>query len=380
MRSTASNAGRNGTIEAALGRIAPPDAKIAREVARRLDEKTKPRGSLGRLEELACRLGAIRGAVPDHVLAPAIVVAAADHGVASAGVSAYPREVTRQMLANFSHGGAAVCVLAHEVGARLVVVDAGVDGAPLLEGVRDAAVPGIRGTQDFTRGPAMERATAVALIERGLALSDELADEGIEIVALGEMGIGNSTAASALAATLLPAPPEEVCGPGTGLDAAGVDRKIEVVRGALDVNGFGGEAVADPLDALARVGGLEIAFLVGVLLGAAGRRLPVLLDGFISGAAALVAGRLEPRAIGSTIAGTRSPEPGHALILAALELEPLLDLGIRLGEGAGAALALPLVRAAVSVLLDMSTFSTAGVADREEHDAVPARAGTTSGA
>jgi nicotinate-nucleotide--dimethylbenzimidazole phosphoribosyltransferase len=223
-------------------------------------------------------------------------------------------------------------------------------------------VDGMRGTDDMTKGPAMPRATAIGAIERGITLATELADDGVGIVAIGEMGIGNTTAASALAAALLPADPSLVCGPGTGLDDEGVSRKLHAVRRALDINAV----TADPLDALAAIGGLEMAFLVGAILGSSARRIPVLLDGFITGAAALVAAGLAPASAGSLIAATRSPEPGHARVLASLGLEPLLDLSLRLGEGSGAALALPLVRAAIAILTDMATFASAGVSERAD--------------
>lgn len=347
---------------ASLGPIAGPDEPIARETARLLEEKTKPPGSLGRLEWLACRLAAIRGAVPTGALPPAIVVAAADHGVVEEGVSPYPQGVTAQMLANFANGGAAVSVLARQAGARLIVVDAGVLDPPPVDGIRSAVVDGVRGTVNLAAGPAMPSGVAVALIEGGIALARELADAGIETIAVGDMGIGNTTAASALCAALLPADPRDVCGPGTGLDAAGVARKVEVVHRALTANGIGADgATRDPIAVVAALGGLEVSFLVGVILGAAERRVPVILDGFITGAAALVASAIDPAASGCTIAATRSPEPGHALVLDRLGLEPLLDLGLRLGEGSGAALALPLIRSAVAILLEMATFEEAGV-------------------
>jgi nicotinate-nucleotide--dimethylbenzimidazole phosphoribosyltransferase len=363
-------------LERTIASVPRADAAVAAETARLLDAKTKPLGSLGRLEWLACRLGATRGEVVDHVLAPAIVVAAADHGVGSRGVSAYPREVTRQMLANFAGGGAAVSVLAREAGARLVVVDCGVDRddaspdatSATSAGIVDAAI--VRGTDDLTLGPAMTREVAVAMVERGIALATELARDGVEIVAVGEMGIGNTTSASAIVAALTGAPVETVCGPGTGLDAEGIARKVGAVRDGLDVNRV--TVATQPLEVLARVGGLEIAFLVGLMLGAAGERLPVVLDGFITGAAALVAARLSPRVVDAMIAGTRSPEPGHDLVLSALGLQPLVDLGLRLGEGSGAALALSVVRACVVILTEMATFDAAGVSDREDRRALTA--------
>jgi nicotinate-nucleotide--dimethylbenzimidazole phosphoribosyltransferase len=227
-------------------------------------------------------------------------------------------------------------------------------------------VDGLRGTGNIAIGPAMSRSVAIALVERGIALADELAVERIELVAIGDLGIANTTAASALCAALLPVDPALVTGRGTGIDDAGLERKVAVVRRALAANGLrpgdgDGHGAGDPLTALSSVGGLEIAFLVGVILGAAARRMPVLLDGFVTGAAALAASRLAPSVEGSMIAATRSPEPGHALVLARLGLEPLLDLGLRLGEGSGAALALPLVRAAIAILTEMATFDAAGV-------------------
>ncbi|MGH2672986.1 MAG: nicotinate-nucleotide--dimethylbenzimidazole phosphoribosyltransferase [Actinomycetota bacterium] len=354
-----------------IASIPHPNEELAQATAQRLDAKTKPRGSLGRLEEVAGRLASIRGEVPNAVLETAIVVAAADHGVAIEGVSAYPREVTAQMLANFGSGGAAVCVLAREAGARLLVVDAGVAVPPGTEieysrGIRCEVVDGLRGTGNIAVGPAMSRSTAIGLVERGIALTDELSDERVGLVAIGDVGIANTTAASALCAVLLPADPVLVCGRGTGLDDAGLERKVGVVRRALAVNGLGGgdgdgHGASDPLTALCQVGGSEIAFLVGVILGAAARRMPVVLDGFVTGSAALVASSLAPAVKGSMIAATRSPEPGHALALERLGLEPLLDLGLRLGEGSGAALAIPLLRAAIAILTEMATFDAAGV-------------------
>jgi nicotinate-nucleotide--dimethylbenzimidazole phosphoribosyltransferase len=350
----------SGRLEGTVSRIRPPDRDVARETARLLDAKTKPPRSLGRLEDLACQLAAIRGELPTGTLTPAIVVAAADHGVAKEGVSPYPQEVTGQMLANFATGGAAVAVLAREAGARLEVVDAGVIAPPVADGVRSGVVGGVRGTGNITIGPAMPVHVAVGLIEGGIALTGELADDGVGIVAVGDMGIANTTAASALCAALLPADPARACGPGTGLDDVGVGRKVEVVRRALDANGLGGPP-SDPIGTLASVGGLEIAFLTGVILGAVSRRVPVLLDGFVTGVAALLSSAMSHDIVGSLVAATRSPEPGHSLVLERLGLEPLLDLGLRLGEGSGAALALPLLRTAVAILTDMATFEGAGV-------------------
>jgi nicotinate-nucleotide--dimethylbenzimidazole phosphoribosyltransferase len=305
------------------------------DARRAYDAKTKPRGSLGRIEDLGSRLAGIRGFVPER-LEKAIVVAAGDHGVAAEGVSAYPQEVTAQMLANFAAGGAAVNVLARRADAQLVVVDRGV-GA---------------GTSNMTKGPAM----TAEEVQRELAAADDLVAElDVDVIALGEMGIANTTSASALTAALLGLDAALVCGRGTGLDDVGVARKVDAVRRALAVN-----AGADPLTAL---GGFEIAFLAGVALACERRRIAVLLDGFITGAAALAATRISPSAVDVMIAAHVSPEPGHALVLESLGLEPLLDLGLRLGEGSGAALALPLLDAAVAILAEMATFGDAGVSD-----------------
>jgi nicotinate-nucleotide--dimethylbenzimidazole phosphoribosyltransferase len=341
---------------AVVSRIRPADPAAGAAAQRAFDAKTKPRGSLGRLEALAARVAALQGtAVPPRPEA-AIVVAAADHGVAVEGVSAYPQEVTAQMVANFVAGGAAINVLAREAGARLLVVDAGV--ATPAEDVRSLRLGA--GTASIARGPAMARATAARGIEHGAALAAELAADGIGLVGLGEMGIANTTAASALCASLLPAAPEAVCGRGTGLDDDGLARKVAVVARALEVNGVD---PADPLGALAALGGFELAVLAGVALGCAAERVPVVLDGFITAAAALVAARLAPAAVDAMVASHLSPEPGHRLVLDALGLEPLLDLDLRLGEGTGAALAIPLVRSALALLNEMASFADAGVTD-----------------
>lgn len=345
-------------LDELLARIGPPE-EVAREAAQRaFDLKTKPRGSLGRLETLTTGIAALRGVMVPQRPNAAIVVAAADHGVAAEGVSAYPQEVTQQMVANFAAGGAAINVLAREAGAGLIVVDAGV--------VEPCAYPGVRsirfgaGTANIAVGPAMRLDQATAAVLAGAGLARELIAEGFGLIGIGEMGIANTTSASALCASLLPADPALVCGRGTGLDDDGIRRKIEVVGRALAVNS---PDPADPLAVLALLGGYEIAFLAGVVLGCAAERTPVVLDGFITGAVALVAARIAPLSVAAMIASHRSPEPGHALVLDALGLEPLLDLSLRLGEGSGAALALPLVQSALALLRDMASFADAGVTD-----------------
>jgi nicotinate-nucleotide--dimethylbenzimidazole phosphoribosyltransferase len=348
------------SVERAVARIAPFDDDAATAAQRAFDGKTKPRGSLGRLEELACRVAGIRGQTPPAPLVPAVVVCAADHGIAAERVSAYPQEVTEQMLGTLAAGGAAVCILARLAGARLVVVDVGVRRAVRAAEILDRRVRA--GTANATRGPAMSVAEARRALAIGVELAERLSRDGVGIVALGEMGIGNTTAASALAALLLAIDPDAMCGRGTGLDDAGVARKRAAVRAALQVNDV---APRDPLAALAAVGGLEMAALAGVVIGCAANRMPVLLDGFITATAALTAARLAPRCVDVLIASHRSPEPGHAHVLQALGQKPLVDLGMRLGEGSGAALVLPMVAAATALLADMASFAEAGVTDAE---------------
>lgn len=346
------------TTTPAAQTVPPVDREAAAAARRALDDKTKPRRSLGRLEDLVVRLAAARRTADLEPLEAAIVVAAADHGIADEGVSAYPQEVTRQMLANFAAGGAAICVLARSVGAQLVVVDAGVVEPYVHPAIRDLRIGS--GTANAALGQAMSRDRAEEAIRRGRELGAELVETGVGVVALGDMGIGNTTSASALACAFLGRDPAEICGPGTGLDRAGVEHKAAVVQRMLDVNR---PDPADPVGVLAALGGFEIGLLVGVALGAASARAAVLLDGFITGAAALAAVRIEPHLEGYLVASHRSAEPGHRAILDALGLEPLLDLDLRLGEGSGAALALPLVAAARAILVEMATFEGAGVTD-----------------
>lgn len=337
------------TIGDVVERIRPADGAAGTAARHALDAKTKPRGSLGALEELAVRLAAIR----PGPLRPVIVVAAADHGVAAEGVSAYPQIVTRQMLGNLARGGAAVSVLARAAGAPVRAVDVGV-GRP---------------TANIAGGPAMRRRDAERLVAAGARLARTLAAEGFGLVALGELGIANTTSASALAAALLRAEPSAVCGRGTGLDDEGLRHKIDVVERALAANDVD---TADPLTVLAALGGYEIAFLVGLALGAAAERLVVLLDGFISSLAGLIAGELAPPARDALVAAHLAPEPGHALVLEALGLEPLLRLGLRLGEGSGAAIALHLIRLACRLPREMATFDEAGVSRKADASAVRA--------
>ena len=328
----------------------------AGDVLRHLDALTKPPGSLGRLEEIALRLATLRGA-PPRVDRPVIFTFAADHGVVAEGVSAYPQVVTAQMVENFLRGGAAINVLAHQAGARVVVADFGVAG---LVSAADGLVscPIAAGTANMARGPAMTPEQAERAIEQGATLADEAIDAGADLLATGEMGIGNTTAAAAITAAITGAPPDAVTGRGTGVDDAGWRRKVEVVGAALAVNR---PDAADGLDVLAKVGGFEIAGLVGVILAGAARGVPVVLDGFISTAAGLIAATLAPGTRHALFAAHRSAEPGHAIALAHLGLTPYLDLSLRLGEGTGAALFIHLARAAALIYAEMATFESAGV-------------------
>ena len=335
------------------------DRAVAEETQRKLDLKTKPRGSLGRLESLACRLCAIYGSSAPELPEKAIVVMGADHGVAEEGVSAYPQEVTAQMLLNFARGGAAINVLARHAGAAVVVIDMGVkEVLPELPEIRSARIGA--GTRNFTTGAAMSEQQARAALSAGIEIASELSRRGVRLFGIGDMGIGNTTASSALTAVLTGAPPEEVTGRGTGIDERTRKHKIEVIRRGIERNRPDRN---DPLDVLAKLGGFEIAGLCGVVLGAAAARAAVVMDGFIASVAALCAVRLAPAAADYLIASHRSVESGHRLVLEALGQLPLLDLELRLGEGTGAALAMGLCDASLRVLLEMATFETAGVTD-----------------
>lgn len=337
----------------------PPERFAAARA--RLDSLTKPPGSLGVLEHVAARLSAIQDTVTPAIERPRVIVMAADHGVVAQGVSPYPAAVTAQMVANFLAGGAAVNQLAAWADADVRVVDIGVSSEVIPH--PDLVSARVRpGTADMTQGPAMTREEAARAMGVGLELASAAADEGSDAVALGEMGIGNTTAAAAIAAAFTGAAPSDVVGPGTGLDAEGVSRKADAVTRALAVN------APDPTDALGvlvAVGGLEIAGLAGVAIGCAARGIPVVADGFISGAAALVAVRFAPGVAEYLFPSHVSAEPGHRVVLDALGLEPVLDLDMRLGEGTGAVLALGIMDAACRLMSGMATFSEAGVSDKD---------------
>ncbi len=352
-------------IEEVIARIGPLDEGALALAREREAALTKPAGSLGRLEELAIQLAGILGTERPRLARKAIVIMAADHGVTAEGISAYPAEVTPQMVANFLTGGAAINALAGGAGARVTIVDLGVRGAiPEVSGGADGPMllrhPLGPGTANAAHGPAMTRETARQAIAFGIAVAEAEGGRGLDLLGVGEMGIGNTTAASAIVAALTGLPPERTTGHGTGVIGAAYDRKIAIVRQMLVTNR---PDPADPLDVLAKVGGFEIAGLVGLLLGAAAARVPIVLDGFITGAAALVAVRLCPAVQPYLIAAHRSAEPGHAVVLDALGLTPLLDLGLRLGEGSGAALAFGLVDGAARHLAEMATFAEARVSE-----------------
>ncbi|OYD51476.1 nicotinate-nucleotide--dimethylbenzimidazole phosphoribosyltransferase [Acidovorax kalamii] len=336
------------------------DAPLTARLQHLLDNKTKPLGSLGRLEALALRIGQVLGTEAPALLQPQMLVCAGDHGLAAKGVSAFPSDVTWQMVENFLAGGAAVSVLARQHGLQLTVVDCGV-ARPIAQRETAPGAPRLLvhkvapGTADASVGPAMTAEQCAQAIANGMEVVRGLPGNAL---LLGEMGIGNTSVASLLLARLAGLPLAEVTGAGTGLDAAGIERKRAVLQQALDANAD----ATTPLAALAALGGYEVATLVGAVLQAALERRVIVVDGFITSAAVLVASRLQPAVLQRCVFAHRSGERGHALMLAQMQAEPLLDLGLRLGEGSGAALAWPLLQSACAVLAEMASFESAGVA------------------
>jgi nicotinate-nucleotide--dimethylbenzimidazole phosphoribosyltransferase len=351
----------------AAAAVRPLDAAATREALALQDRLTKPRGALGRLEAIGVQLAGIAGACPPPLPSPAAVaVFAGDHGVVAEGVTPWPQEVTAQMVANFVAGGAAINVLARQVGATVLVVDVGVagplppacDGAPGL--LRRRIAPG---TANLTTEPAMTNDQCGAALGAGAEVAADLVAAGARVLVTGEMGIGNTTSAAAVIAALSGRAPAEVTGRGTGIDRAGLAHKVAVVERAL---GRHAEAVASgPRPALAALGGFELAALAGFIVGGAAAGVPVVVDGVIADAALLAAERLVPGVAARCLAGHRSTEPGATVVLALLGMEPILDLGLRLGEGTGACLALPVVEAAARVLREMATFDSAGVTEKD---------------
>jgi nicotinate-nucleotide--dimethylbenzimidazole phosphoribosyltransferase len=349
-------------IESIVKQIQPLDEASMQAARVRQDSLTKPRGSLGRLEELSIRLAGMTSNPFPSMERKAVIVMAADHGVTLEGVSAYPAEVTAQMVLNFLRGGAAINVLARQAGARVIVVDMGV----AVE-VEDASGKLIKrrvsaGTANLAQGPAMTHEQAIESIQSGIESAEAEIARGVDILATGDMGIGNTTPSAAIACALMNQIPENIAGRGTGIDDDGLQRKIDVIARSLELNRPNGK---DALDVLAKVGGFEIGGLAGLMLAAAANRKPIVIDGFISTAAAMIASSLAPATRDYLIAAHMSQERGHKLMLEWLGLNPLLDMNLRLGEGTGAALALHLIEASARILSEMATFDEAGVSDKE---------------
>ena len=348
-------------LDSLISTIHPLDEAAMRAARARQDTLTKPRGSLGRLEELSIQLAGIKADPFPSVKRKAIIVMAADHGVALEGVSAYPSDVTAQMVLNFLRGGAAINVLARQAEARVTVVDIGVaaDFEPMPGLVRRKIM---HGTRNLAQGPAMTREEAEQALQVGVDVFNDEATRGLDIVATGDMGIGNTTPSSAIVAAMTGFSVAQVVGRGTGIDDQGLERKIRVIEQALAVNQPNRK---DPMDVLHKVSGLEIAGLAGVMIAAASRRIPVVVDGFISTAAAMIAVAFAPRVRDYLISAHQSVEIGHQAMLKHLNLNPLLDLNLRLGEGTGAVLAFHLIEASARILCEMATFDEAGVSDKE---------------
>ena len=348
-------------LKETINAIKPPDEGAMAQARRRLDSLTKPQGSLGRLEEIAVKIAGITGkGIPD-VPRKLSILMAADHGVVEEGVSAFPQEVTVEMLENFLNGGAAMNVLSRQVGSDLWVVDIGIkEDISDKKGVMHMKVAS--GTNNMTCGPAMSRSNAVKALETGISLATKAEDKGYGLIGTGEMGIGNTTASAAVICAFTGLSPQEVVGAGTGLGEDGVRHKTEVIQQALDVNKPHPD---DPLDVLSKVGGLEIAGLAGVFLGCAAERKPVLIDGIISGAAALTAYKMSSLSGEYMLASHLSAEKGQKVALNMMGLQPLFNFDMRLGEGTGAALAMGIVDASINIIRDMATFAEAGVSEGE---------------
>lgn len=345
-------------IQGVIRSIAPPDPDLARRVQARLDDQAIPLGSLGRLQSLGKQVALIQGRERPEVRKKRIFTFAGDHGVVEEGVSAFPKDVTREMVRNFVRGGAGINVLARHAGAEVVVVDMGVDGDLRdLSGIEHCKVA--HGTRNMARGPAMARGEAVAALNTGISLAEKYAKE-MDLAGTGDMGIGNTTPSSAIAAVLTGRSVADVTGRGTGIGEEALEHKIRVIEKAIEVNR---PDPSDPMDLLHKLGGFEIAGIAGFVLGAAAAGIPVVLDGLISTAGALIAHALAPHVVPYLIAGHRSVEIGHQVMLDRMGLQPLLDLDLRLGEGTGAALGILIVEAGVKVLNEVLTFSEAEVTE-----------------
>ncbi len=346
-------------LDTTLKQIRLLNEAAMKQAKERQNTLTKPRGSLGRLEDLSIQLAGIVGSSRPTIKDKVIITMAGDHGVCAEGVNPYPQEITAQMVLNFLRGGAGINVLARHIGARVVIVDMGVatDYAN-AEGI--IFRPVAKGTNNIAKGPAMTKEQALKAVETGIEVVQQQKKFGMDIVGVGEMGIGNTTPSSAIVAAITGVPVANVTGRGTGCDDERLARKIAVIERALEVNR---PDTTDPLDVLAKVGGFEIGGMAGVMLGAAAIGIPVVIDGFISGAAALIAYGLCPRVRDYMIAAHNSVEGGHMYAMTYMGLSPLLDLSLRLGEGTGAALGISLAEAAVKILNEMATFGEAGVSE-----------------
>ncbi|MFC5714400.1 nicotinate-nucleotide--dimethylbenzimidazole phosphoribosyltransferase [Thalassorhabdus alkalitolerans] len=337
------------------------DTRAEKQMEQHINSLTKPLGSLGSLESLAIKLAGIGRSTQPEIDPATVIVMAADHGVTKEGVSAFPSEVTKQMLHNFMNEGAAINVLAQVANASVEVVDIGVKENIELPGLINKKVR--LGTNNMMAGPALTREEAIAALETGIEVAEGAIQKGAKLIALGEMGIGNTTASSAILSVLGQTSIENVVGVGTGINHEDKERKIQVIKQAIKINQPNPH---DPIDVLGKVGGLEIAGLAGVVLGAAATRIPVLLDGFITSVAALTAVRINPVCEQYLIASHQSVEPGHIVVNQLLGLQPLIDLNLRLGEGSGAALALPIVRSAVHIVHNMATFEEAKISGAKD--------------
>ncbi len=347
-------------LEAALARIKPVDLSLLAAAQAKLDNKTKPLGSLGRIEEFGRRVAAISGSMKPDLSKKVIYTFAGDHGVVAEGVSAFPKEVTPQMIFNFLNGGAGVNVLARHAGAEVRVVDMGVDfDFGILPGLIDRKIA--RGTKNLAKEPAMSRSEAVAALEAGIMLALDAKAEGVALLGTGDMGIGNTTPSSAIIAAFSGIPVRELTHRGTGINDEALEKKILAIEKGLTVNLPDPQ---DPIDVLAKVGGFEIAGIAGLVLGAAAAGIPVVIDGFISTAGALIASELHPSVKEYIFAAHKSVEIGHTYMLDRMNAEPILDLQLRLGEGTGAALAMMLIEAGAKVLGEMASFAEAGVSEQ----------------
>ncbi len=347
-------------INKTISKIKPLDEKAMASARARQNQLTKPQGSLGRLEEFSIKLAGIQRRALPRIINKAVITMAGDHGVTAENISAYPAEVTAQMIANFLSGGAAINVIAKHVTARVIIVDMGV-AAELPPSAKLISRKICSGTHNMCTGPALTRQQAIKSVETGIEIVLDEVTKGLDIVATGDMGIGNTTASAAICAVVTGKNVRYVTGRGTGIDNQKLEHKIAIIEQAINVNK---PDAADGLDILAKVGGLEIGGLAGVMLGAAAYHVPVVIDGFISGAAALIATTLAPQLKDYLIAGHVSTEPGHKQMLKYLSLNPLLDLNMRLGEGTGAALGMFLAEISAAILNDMATFTEAGVTSK----------------